>query len=614
MQSYVDHLWSGQTPASEKIHTLFELSAKRYPNHTALVYQNESFSFKELNEKADMLCHAILNWAYYDDVIGISTTPGPEMVIGVLAILKSGKAFLPLDLKASRQKNQQIIADANLNFCLAKTSEYIRFSEFDLKVIESDTERHYPTIHHKRLGNMAYLMYTSGSTSSSKGVKIEHATLVHYLLNAVKLYTSGKDKNAGSFMQLPLSFDASITSMFTPLLCGKKLILADTSDASAFNDPNFVKHMPYDFIKLTPLQFNWLEKALNGRILPFARHIVVGGENLHVRHFSFLLNKGLDTDVINEYGPTEATVGCMTYSMPLNAPFEDSPFGVPIGKAIPGNEILILNEQMEAVGPGEIGEIYIGGKQLSAGYLMRSELNEQLFIAHPFKTGERVFKTGDFATINTEGTAIYLDRMENHLETDGQRIDFNAIEWAISHISGIKHCEVVTKTINSNKRLMAYIMPDGEGIDIESLPLQLSQKIPGNWMPQKFIVISEWPHTLHGKLNKHALPIPLCSRHRNGNKRLPETNLQKELASVWCSLLNLHQTDIDTGFFEMGGNHLLADQMIQLLEKDYQYKINLAMLYQCSSIACLASEIEKHQQSNIASTNIFRLTETGFSA
>ncbi len=612
MQPNVEHLWSGQTPASGKIHTLFELSAKRYPNYTALVFQNESLTFKELNDKADTLCHAILNWAYYDDVIGISTTPGPEMVIGVLAILKSGKAFLPIDLKASRQKNLQIIADANLNFCLAKTSEYIRFSEMNLKVIESDTERQYPIIHQKRLGNLAYLMYTSGSTCSSKGVRIEHSTLIHYLMNAISLYST--NNNSGSFLQLPLSFDASLTSLFTPLLCGKQLVLAETNGASAFNDPNFVKHMPYDFIKLTPLQFNWLEKALNGRTLSFARHIVVGGENLHVRHFSFLLNKGLETDIINEYGPTEATVGCMTYSLPLNRAFEDTPSGVPIGKAMPGNEILILNNKMEAVGPGEIGEIYIGGKQLSAGYLMRPELNLQVFIPHPYKQGEKVFRTGDFATINNEGTAIYLDRIENHLETEGQRIDFNTIEWAISHISGIKHCEVVTKTIDNNKRLLAYIMPDGQGIDIESLPLQLSQKIPANWMPQKFIVISEWPHTLHGKLNKHALPIPLCNRHVNGKKRLAETPLQKELANVWCSLLNIQQTDIDTGFFEMGGNHLLADQMIQTLDKLYQYKINLAMLYKCSSISCLASEIEKHQQLNTTAKKIFRFTESGYSA
>ena len=614
MQSNAEHLWSGSMPASWRIHTLFELSAKRYPHHTALVFQNESLSFKELNEKADTLCHAILNWAYYDDVIGISTTPGTEMLIGVLAILKSGKAFLPIDLKASRQKNQQIIADANLNFCLSKSAEYLRFSDLDLKVIESDTDRKYPTIHEKRLGNLAYIMFTSGSTCNSKGVKIEHKVLVNYLLNAVTLYTTEQSQTAGSYLQLPISFDAAITSLFTPLLCGKTLVLASSTNASAFNDPNFEKHMPYDFIKLTPLQFNWLEKALDSRPLPLAKHIVVGGEILHKRHFQFLINQGHDTDIINEYGPTEATVGCMTYRLALNGNIEDTHFGIPIGKAIPGNEVLILKENMEAVGPGEIGEIYIGGAQLSAGYLMRSELNAASFIQHPFEKSQKIFKTGDYATINADGTAIYLDRAENHLETDGQRIDFNAIEWTLSRLPGVKHCEVVSKTINNKQRLLAYLMADDKGINIETIPVLLSQVLESHQMPEKFIAISDWPYTLHGKLNKHALPVPQYHLQGSGSKRMPETHLQKDLANMWCQLLNIPSTDIDTGFFEMGGNYLLAEQMVQTLRLKHAMEINLSMLYKCSSIACLASEIEKQAQFNNTAKTIFRLTETGYSA
>jgi len=611
MQSNAEHLWSGQNPASWRIHTLFELSAKRYPHNTALVFQNESLSFKELNEKADILCHAILNWAYYDDVIGISTTPGPEMVIGVLAILKSGKAFLPIDLKASRQKNQQIIADANLNFCLSKSAEYLRFSDLDLKVIESDTDRKYPTIHEKRLGNLAYIMFTSGSSCNSKGVKIEHKVLVNYLLNAVTLYTTEQSHTAGSYLQLPISFDAAMTSLFAPLLCGKTLVLANSTNASAFNDPNFEKYMPYDFIKLTPLQFNWLEKAIDTRPLALAKQIVVGGENLHKRHFQFMIDKKFHTDIINEYGPTEATVGCMTYRLALNENIEDNHFGIPIGKAMPGNEVLILNDKMEAVGPGEIGEIYIGGAQLSAGYLMRSELNATCFIQHPFEKSKKVFKTGDYATINAEGTAIYLDRAENHQETEGR--DFNVIEWNLSRLPGIKQCEVVCKTINNKQRLLAYILADNTGLDIESIPVLLSQTLDSNEMPEKFILINEWPYTLHGKLNKHALPIPHCTEHRKDSKRLPETEIQKDLANMWCQLLNIQNPDIDTGFFEMGGNYLLAEQMVQSLRLKHAMEINIAMLYKCSSIACLATEIEKQAQFNSTAKKIFRLTERGYS-
>lgn len=614
MQFTTAHLRQGQTLVSEKFHTLFELSAKRFPENTALIFKQETLSYKTLNEKADTLCQAILNWAYYDDVIGVSATPGPEMLVAVLAILKSGKAFLPINPLSGSAKNEQIIADASLNFCLCKASEHPYFSKLQLKVIESDSDRQYPTITEKRLGKMAYLMYTSGSTCTAKGVRVEHKALVNYLVNAADLYFSKEARYSGAYLQLPLSFDASLTTLLAPLLCGKQVVMAETCQASCFNDPNFVRHMPYDVIKLTPLQFSWLEKAINGRPLPLSRYIVAGGENLHARHFAFLRHRGLETEIINEYGPTEATVGCMNYKLSLNDATEDSPSGIPIGNAMPGNEILILNEKMQPVGSGEIGEIYIGGQQLSTGYMMRPELNANLFIPHPFKTGEKLFRTGDYATINEQGTAVYLDRAENHIETEGQRIDFNTIEWAISCIKGVKHCEVVLKTIQDKTRLLAYVVPDGEGLDIDALPISLSKLIPANWMPQKFIMISEWPYTLHGKLNKHALPVPHCNKHKHGNKRMPQTPLQKELAAIWCRLLNLSQTDIDTGFFEMGGNHILADQMIQTLNKQYQYKIDLVMLYQCSSIACLASEIEKQISEKRHTHNAFRFKEAGYSA
>lgn len=604
MHSFYDHLWSGTQPASERLHILFELSAKKFPNKTAVVFQNESLSYRELNEKADGLCHAILNWAYYDDIIAVSATPGIEMLVSVLAILKSGKAFLPINSKSSTQKIHQIISDSGVRFCMAKESEFTTFSQFNLKVITSDTERNYPTINQKRLGNLAYLMYTSGSTCSSKGVKIEHKALVNYVVNAVEMYSINDQSHSGSYLQLSLTFDASLTSLFVPLLIGKTVVIADTTCSNAFNDVNFDLYKPYDFIKITPLQFNWLELALKDKHKPFCKNIVVGGENLHSRHFDFLRKQHYHLDIINEYGPTEATVGCMFHKLSLEDDFIDTPSGIPIGKAIPGNEIFILNKQMESVGPGEVGEICIGGIQLSSGYLMRPDLNDALFVNHPIKPNEVIFKTGDYATINEEGTAIYLDRAENHIEIDNKTIDFNLIEWELSKIEGVKHCEVVTKLVNQKQRLFAYIMPNTDGIDVENLPMQLSQRIGSEHMPQKFIVVNEWPYTSHGKLNKHTLPIPNCHLHKSRKRKFPETVIEKNIAAVWCNILNIESTDIDTGFFEMGGNHLSADKMLHQIHKLHGYIIDLSLLYRCSSISCLAKEIEK--QNRILSNNQLR--------
>lgn len=593
MQFGYEHTWQDLHLTSEKLHSLFELSAKRHPDHTALVFKNDSLSYKELNERADNLCHAILNWAYYDDIIGVSATPGIEMVVSVLAVLKSGKAFLPIDPKASLQRNAQIVSDSNLNFVLAKEQEYETFTGLRLKMILSDDDRNYRTINEKRTGQLAYLIYTSGSTCKPKGVKVEHKAIVHYLMNAIAEYTLQDNTPSGSYLQLPLTFDAALTSLFVPLLIGKTLVIADSTNSKAFEDTNFKKHAPYDFLKMTPLQLSWLEKALDNDKHSVCKHLVVGGENLHYRHFAFLQNLQHDTDIINEYGPTETTVGCMMHRVSLKNFKYSHPSGIPIGKAMPGVEILILNEQMQAVGAGETGEIYIGGPQLSSGYLMRPELNDKLFVEHPLDKDRKIFKTGDKVIINEDGSAIYLDRIENLMEIDGQVIDYNRIEWEISNLPGIKQCEVVCQEVKGKKRLMAYILPDGEGLDLESLPQLLAQTIPAEMMPQKFIILMEWPYTAHGKLNKHALPLPSCERHRYSEKRYPKTKLEKQLSEVWCNILKINETDIDTGFFELGGNHLLADQMLRVLYKQYHYKLDLSTVYRCPSISCLSAEIEK---------------------
>ncbi len=601
-----EHTWQAKTPVSEKLHSLFELSAKKHPDHTALVFRNESLTFKELNEKADNLCHAILNWAYYDDVIGVSATPSMDMVVAVLAILKSGKAFMPIDPKASLQRNAQIVSDSNVNFVLAKEQEYETFAGLGLKIIMSDVERNYRTINEKRVGQMAYLMYTSGSTCKPKGVKVEHKAIVHYLQNAIEAYSESELHQSGSFLQLSLTFDAALTSLFVPLLTGKTLVIAESTSSKTFEDKNFKAFAPYDFLKLTPLQFNWLEKAIQNDRQSVCKHLVVGGENLHYRHFAFLHQLQHDTDIINEYGPTETTVGCMMHRISLHQFKEVSALGIPIGKAMKGNEILILNEQMQMIGPGETGEIYIGGPQLSAGYLMRPELNEKLFVTHPFEEDKKLFKTGDKVVINDDGSAIYLDRMENILQHDGQHIDFNQIEWEISQLPGIKQCEVVCKEVKGQNRLLAYILPDDAGLDLESIPQLLSLKLRSEWMPQKFIVLQDWPYTAHGKLNKHALPLPACERHRQTEKRYPKTKIEKQIADIWCQLLKLNEADLDTGFFELGGNHLLADQMLRVLYKKFHYKLDLSTVYRCSSISCLAVELE----AQIKQRKVHKVSET----
>lgn len=593
MQSNYGLHWPNTTRGQESLHTLFELSAKKHPENIALVCGNEQMTFKELNDRADNLCHAILNWAYYEDIIAVSSTPGIDMVVGVLAVLKSGKAFMPIDPKAKKSRNIQIVNDSAARFCITGEKEYEAFASLGLNMIFADSGRNYRTINGRRKGSLAYLMYTSGSTCQPKGVKVEHSSLIHYINHAIQHYSSDTSNQSGSFLLLPLTFDASLTALFVPLLTGKKLIIAETLGANAFNDPNFIKHAPYDFVKITPLQFAWLEKRFEVNQSAICNNIVVGGEALHKRHFEFLRGKNLDLHIINEYGPTETTVGCMNYKFHVDDNVLDSPHGIPVGYAIAGMDVKILNDNLEPVSPGNIGEIYISGPQVSKGYLMRPELNDRLFVTLA-DTNERMFKTGDHALLNDDRSVVYIDRSDYHVQIKNKWVDPDMIEWELSKLKGIKQCKVTIRNVDGQYHILAYIIPDQNGLDHEALRQQLGLELPENMMPEKFIIVNEWPYTSSGKLNRHALPLPECCQSKSrSNRRMPQTEIEKQVAVVWNHVLNLEQCDLDTGFFEMGGNHLQADRLVKLLKRHFGYNTDLSTLYKCSTIACLSSELQK---------------------
>lgn len=602
MQFHPEHSSIGTEPTFELLHKLFELKAKQFPERTAIIFKNEFLTYKELNERADNLCHAILNWAYYEDVIAISSRPGIEMIIGVMAILKSGKAFMPLDPAAKHSRNAQIVKDSSVSFCLAAENDYEAFVDHNLKVIFSDSMRSYPVISGHRQGRLAYLMYTSGSTCQPKGVKVTHLSLLHYLRHGISNYTDSFSKS-GSFMHLPLTFDAALTSLFIPLLCGKSLVLASGNRSDCFTERNFLEQAPYDFIKLTPLQLGWLENAVsNQNHKNICSRLVIGGETLHSRQLDFLRNKGLDLRIINEYGPTETTVGCMNFEFGIDDVIQDSHHGVPIGRAIPGMEVMVLDEFMNRVAPGEIGEIFIAGPQVSEGYLMRPELNDQLFIRETGQQKRKLFKTGDHALAGENGSITYIDRAEYHLKINGQWADPDLIEWELSRQKGIKQCKVVFRTLDDgSKKLIAYVMPDHSGFDAEQVRLELNQQLPSHMVPDKFLMVSHWPCTASGKLNRHALPLPDCMSKKTNQFKSPETDLEKQIAIVWRHVLNLDHCDIESGFFEMGGSHSQAERFIRLMKKHFEMKLDMQMLFNCSSISCLAAEIARQNQAGLVS-------------
>ena len=372
--------------------SLFEKQVTKIPESSALVFGETALSYRELNERSNQLAHYLSTRGIGEEtMVPICLEPGLEMIIGILGILKAGGAYVPVDPGYPQERITYILEDIGANFIIAsRNSRSMLEGQKGVEIIELDGD---PSILESGSRDnlqknivpeqLAYIIYTSGSTGKPKGVMIEHGSLINYLLNHKTAYIeNGRDR---SFMHLSFTFDASVTGIFMPLLSGKRLVMGSQKSINSFEDINLQKYAPYDFIKITPSHLELLQDKLytpNGNLL--TGKLVIGGEALRPGQFDQLIAQELDIEIINEYGPTEATVGCSTYHFRLPADKEKIKDSISIGKPVDNVTLYILGKDNELLPIGIKGELCIGGEGLARGYLNRAELTTEKFIPNPF--------------------------------------------------------------------------------------------------------------------------------------------------------------------------------------------------------------------------------------
>jgi amino acid adenylation domain-containing protein len=580
-------------------HELFERQVIRDPRAVAVECGNEQLSYQELNERANKVARHLRRSGVGPDVlVGVCFDRCPEMIVALLAVWKAGGAYVPLDPTYPVERLAFMIGDSQAPILLTQ-EKHRRLFEAAVTAICFDSD--WPMLaqepgdnltRNAKPSDLAYVMYTSGSTGKPKGVMIVHRGLVNYLWWAIEAYAVEARRSVP--LHTSISFDLSVTSLYTPLLAGGSVELLPEDVAAQALSAALRRSGNRSLVKITPAHLELLNYQL-GKDDPagMSRVFVIGGENLLAENLEFWREAAPETRLINEYGPTETVVGCCVYEVGTADPRTGS---VPIGRPIANTQLYILDENLAPVGPGLIGELYIGGAGVARGYLNRPDLTAERFLNDPFSDvpDGRIYKTGDLARRRADGTFEYLGRVDDQVKIRGYRIELGEIEAALTAQADVKCCAVVAREVEPGRRiLVAYVVPrDLETLAADELRIFLSKKLPEYMIPAQFVQLPSLPLTPNGKIDRKALPVAANTTLGAGSGGAPRTHTEQLVAGIWSDLLKLEGIGVDDDFFDLGADSLTATALAAELYATFGVDLDLASLFERPTIAGMSEIID----------------------
>ena len=559
---------------NKTIVSLFEEQVLKTPDAIATIFNEEKLTYKDLNIQSNKLAWYLHNKGVTSGMpVPICIDRSTEMIIGILGILKAGGAYVPIDPGYPQERMSFVLEDTGASIVITNNLNRLKLPILaNVEIIDLDSNFTnidlYPPDNLMQTvakGQLAYIIYTSGSTGKPKGVMVGHCNLASYLLNNKNKYIGSVENNAGSYIHLSYTFDASITALLMPLICGKFVVIGSKQSIDVFEDNNLLKYAPYAFIKITPSHLELLQpkfKAFTTGLL--TQKLIIGGEALQPSQFHFFINEGINVEVINEYGPTETTVGCSAYTFKTVTDKDKIMNGIPIGKPMNNMLIYILDENNELVPIGSKGEICIGGAQVCHGYLNRPQLTAEKFINNPFDIapGAKLYKSGDVGRWLQDGNIEYMGRVDGQIKIGGHRVEPGEIEACLLQSGLVSQAVVLAlEDVSGIKRLVGYIASE-KLVEQSSLISYLESQLPRYMVPASWVTIETMPLTLNGKIDKMALPSPKLSSPVNLEYVAPHTETEKQLASIWKELLHRERISIHDNFFELGGDSILTIQVV----------------------------------------------------
>jgi len=594
--SYTDY------PKEKTLPYFLNKCAKQYTGKVALKFHDRNLTYQNLYEQSNKLARLLLDSGVETgDVIGIALDRSPEMIISLLAILKSGAAYVPLDPEYPKDRIEFMLEDSSAKVLLTSKKYHNHFASQAKEILiegalhKLDTySAEEPEVNFSS-EELAYILYTSGSTGKPKGVQIRHNNLVNFLLSMQK--EPGMTADDKILAVTTISFDIAGLELYLPLICGAQLILSNSEtskDGRLLLD--LVKGENISFMQATPYTWRMMLEAGWENHLPIK--ILCGGEALP----KDLVNKltWRSGELWNMYGPTETTIWSTVKLI-------ENDDDISIGKPIANTQVYILDENLQNLTDGNIGELFIGGDGVAKGYLNRSDLTAERFIDDPFSdiVGNKLYRTGDLGKINESGEIQCLGRIDHQVKVRGYRIELEEIEHALVKQPGIKEAVVIAREDTpGDPRLVAYVVLAlaGEDIDLKTLTFNshkaLMAVLPEYMVPDDFVLLDAIPITPNGKTDRKSLPKPDYNLiTRSGEYVAPRTDIEKQLAEIWQELMGLQQISIFDNFFTLGGRSLVAVQIMARIEKITGKRLPLATLFEHSTIEQLALRVNADAKS-----------------
>ena len=582
-------------PRETPLAKLVEVQAKQTPNAVAVVYGDQQVTYRELNERANQLAHELRKrGAGPDQVVGLCVDRSTDMVVALLAIMKAGAAYLPMDPMLPPDRLGYMLGDSGVRLLLTEEGSCAGLPAFagTTILLEEEGWQKNPRDNAEIVvgpEHLAYLMYTSGSTGKPKGVQVPRGALTNFLWSMREWLEL--NENDRMLAVTTTSFDIAGLEIWLPLLVGAQIVIASRESAADGNAlRGLVEHYGITALQATPVTWRLLFDA--GWRGKRDLQAVCGGESMPQEVAAQLVP--VVKRVWNLYGPTETTIWSTGYCV------TNGHEPILIGRPIANTQCYILDELRQPVPIGVTGELYIGGDGLARGYLNRPELTAEKFIADPFrKNGARMYPTGDLARFRADGNIECLGRLDHQVKIRGYRIELGEIEAALTEQAEIKHAVVVAREDTpGNKRLVAYLVASsGNAPEPSNVRNQLKQCLPDYMLPSAYVLLDKLPISPNGKVDRKALPPPgaVSASAQVGNGAfVPARNpTEEKIAAIFAQVLGVGKVGAHDDFFHLGGHSLTATRAVALLNSQFGTVLSVRVLFQATTVSQLAVIVDE---------------------
>ena len=584
-------------PQTMTIPQIFEAQVKKTPNKIALKSKDRTLTYRKLNQQANQLAHYLREKFNImpEDIIGLMLDRSPEMIIAILAVLKAGGAYLPIDPSYPGERNKYMLNDSRAKCLISDTPNIGKLQIIKRKLQIANVNRKslfesYPTDNPKSVvkpENLAYIIYTSGSTGRPKGIATEHRNVVNFIWYFTKKYKI--DQKCVFLMKTNYCFDVAVMETLNTLAGGGQIVmLMPGTEKEPEEIIKYIAKYNITHINFTPSQLSYiLQSQYRNYVggLNNLKFLFLAGEKIDIRILNLLKQQKNGVAIINLYGTTEATIISTSNKIDPKCSDTINYIGLPIANT----QIYVLDKNRRLLPPHIPGELHISGDGLARGYFNDSAKTTTVFVPHPYRKGERLYKTGDRAKIHLEGDIEILGRMDRQVKIRGFRVELDEIEYFIKNMAGINNCAAIEY---QDGIAAYYATTDGRSLAKEDIVDYLKRYLPAYMIPNHFVHLKSFPLNPSGKLDRQALPEPKESDLLKAKYEPPHTGTEQVLAVLWQEVLGVKKVSRYDNFFELGGHSLKAISLLSRINKGFRTNLSLKEIFINPSLDKLSALIE----------------------